>query len=69
MGDVVHYLLEEFPSLDILTIAGMRGNAAAGGVALAAACDIVIAGEHIVLNPAYRSLGLSQLILLWSLWN
>jgi hypothetical protein len=59
MDDVVHYLLQEFPSRDILTIAGMRGNAAAGGVALAAACDIVIAGEHIVLNPAYRSLGLS----------
>lgn len=36
----------------------MRGNAAAGGVALAAACDVVIAGADIVLNPAYRAIGL-----------
>jgi enoyl-CoA hydratase/carnithine racemase len=33
----------------VTTVAVMRGNAAAGGVALAAACDI---------NPAYRGMGL-----------
>jgi enoyl-CoA hydratase/carnithine racemase len=42
----------------ITTIAVMRGNAAAGGVALAAACDIVVAAENTVLNPAYRGMGL-----------
>jgi enoyl-CoA hydratase/carnithine racemase/methionyl-tRNA formyltransferase len=58
IDDVVHYLLQEFPTRGILTIAGIRGNAAAGGVALATACDIVIAGSEVVLNPAYRALGL-----------
>lgn len=58
IDDVVHYLLHEFPSRNILTIAAVRGNAAAGGVALAAACDVVIAGAGIVLNPAYRAVGL-----------
>lgn len=58
INDVVYYLLHEFPSRNILTIAGVRGNAAAGGVALAAACDSVVAGADVVLNPAYRALGL-----------
>ncbi|KAK3705386.1 hypothetical protein LTR37_013359 [Vermiconidia calcicola] len=58
INDVVHYILHEFSSHGILTIAAMRGNAAAGGVALAAACDIVTAGSEIVLNPAYRAIGL-----------
>jgi enoyl-CoA hydratase/carnithine racemase/methionyl-tRNA formyltransferase len=58
INDVVHYLLYEFPVRGILTIAAIRGNAAAGGVALAAACDIVIAGANVVLNPAYRAIGL-----------
>ena len=58
INDVVYYLLHEFPSRNILTIAGIRGNAAAGGVALAAACDSVVAGADVVLNPAYRALGL-----------
>ena len=59
INDVVHYILHEFPARGILTIAAIRGNAAAGGVALAAACDIVIAGAEVVLNPAYRAIGLS----------
>ncbi|QDS73431.1 hypothetical protein FKW77_008537 [Venturia effusa] len=58
IDDVVQYLLQEMPKRDILTIAGIRGNAAAGGVAFAAACDIVVAGANVVLNPAYRSMGL-----------
>jgi len=58
IDDVVHYILHEFPSRKITTFAAMRGNAAAGGVALAAACDFVLAGHEIVLNPAYRALGL-----------
>jgi enoyl-CoA hydratase/carnithine racemase len=55
---VVHYILHEFPSRNITTIAALRGNAAAGGVALATACDFVIAGSDVVLNPAYRGIGL-----------
>lgn len=58
INDVVYYLLHEFPSRNILTFAGIRGNAAAGGVALATACDCVVAGAEVVLNPAYRALGL-----------
>lgn len=58
INDVVYYLLHEFPSRNILTFAGVRGNAAAGGVAMATACDCVVAGADVVLNPAYRALGL-----------
>jgi len=58
IDDVVQYLLQDFPSHGILTFAAIRGNAAAGGVALATACDFVIAGTDVVLNPAYRALGL-----------
>ena len=58
IDDVVHYILYEFPGHGILTIAAIRGNAAAGGVALAAACDIIIAGSEAFLNPAYRTVGL-----------
>ena len=42
----------------VTTIAVLRGNAAAGGVAVAAACDVVFAAENTVLNPAYRAMGL-----------
>ncbi|EPS35213.1 hypothetical protein H072_11408 [Dactylellina haptotyla CBS 200.50] len=58
IDDVVFYLLHKFPAASIQTFAAIRGNAAAGGVALAAACDVVIAGADIVLNPAYRGIGL-----------
>jgi len=58
IDDVVHHILHEFPSRNITTIAALRGNAAAGGVALATACDFVIAGSDVVLNPAYRGIGL-----------
>lgn len=58
IDDVVHMLLEDFPRRNITTVAAMRGNCAAGGVALATACDTVIVGSESVLNPAYRALGL-----------
>lgn len=58
IDDVVHILLEVLPQKDVTTIAAMRGNCAAGGVALATACDVVIASSESVLNPAYRALGL-----------
>jgi putative two-component system protein, hydrogenase maturation factor HypX/HoxX len=40
-----------------LTIAALQGNAAAGGVFLALAADIVLARTGIVLNPHYRNMG------------
>lgn len=42
----------------ILTFAAVRGNVAAGGLAMATAADFVICAESAVLNPHYRGLGL-----------
>lgn len=42
----------------IVTVACLRGDAAAGGVALAAACDVTIASRGVVLNPSYRAMSL-----------
>ncbi|KAM0322074.1 hypothetical protein ACHAQA_009703 [Verticillium albo-atrum] len=58
MNDVVECVLKDFAANKIFTAAAIRGNCAAGGVALAASCDLVIAGSDVVLNPAYRGLGL-----------
>lgn len=58
IDDVIHILLDGFPRRNIMTVAAIRGNCAAGGVAMATACDVVIAGSETVLNPAYRALGL-----------
>ncbi|CAK9785842.1 ClpP/crotonase [Cutaneotrichosporon oleaginosum] len=64
-GDVSSQPRSDFmtsvPSLTergIVTVTCMRGNAAAGGVALAAAADIVVSAGSVVLNPAYRAMGL-----------
>jgi putative two-component system hydrogenase maturation factor HypX/HoxX len=40
-----------------LVVAGVRGNAGAGGVMLALAADQVYARSGVVLNPHYRSMG------------
>ncbi|KAH0346488.1 ClpP/crotonase, partial [Aureobasidium melanogenum] len=58
INDVILLILHDFAVRGIITVATLRGNAAAGGVALAAAADLVLAGEHVVINPAYRALGL-----------
>lgn len=58
IDDLVYSILHDFPSRGIKTIAAVRGNAAAGGVALATSCDFVLAGEDVVFNPAYRAMGL-----------
>ncbi|KAJ6779459.1 hypothetical protein PWT90_00765 [Aphanocladium album] len=58
IDDLVYSILYDFPNRGIKTIAAVRGNAAAGGVALATACDFVLAGEDVVFNPAYRAMGL-----------
>lgn len=58
IDDVVLFILQDFAARGITTISALRGNAAAGGVALAVCADYVIAGEEVVMNPAYRALGL-----------
>lgn len=58
INDVVQMLLEAFPRRNITTVAAVRGNCAAGGVAMATACDFVITGSDTVLNPAYGALAL-----------
>lgn len=40
-----------------LTVAAFQGNAAAGGVFLGLAADLVLARRGIVLNPHYRNMG------------
>ncbi len=42
---------------DKLTVAGMQGNAGAGGVFLALTCDLVFSREGVVLNPHYKNIG------------
>ena len=56
MNDLVRMVLL---SDAFLTVAALRGNAGAGGVFLALACDYVVAREGIVLNPHYKTIGLS----------
>ncbi|QRW10703.1 enoyl-CoA hydratase/isomerase family protein [Ceratobasidium sp. AG-Ba] len=42
----------------IITVAAIRSNVAAGGLALATAADIVLCAESAVINPHYRGVGL-----------
>jgi len=44
---------------DVITVSSLHKNAGAGGVFLALACDYVIASENSILNPHYKTLGLS----------
>ena len=44
---------------EIVTIASFARNAGAGGVFMGLACDYVVAKEGVVLNPHYKTLGLS----------
>lgn len=44
---------------DVITVASLGKNAGAGGVFLALACDYAVAREGVVLNPHYKTLGLS----------
>jgi len=44
---------------EAVTVASLHRNAGAGGVFLAAACDYVVASDTTVLNPHYKTIGLS----------
>ncbi len=56
MNDLIKSILE---ANEVVTIASLTRNAGAGGVFLALACDYIIAKESVVLNPHYKTLGLS----------
>lgn len=56
MNDLIKSILE---ADEVVTIASLARNAGAGGVFLALACDYVVAKESVVLNPHYKTLGLS----------
>jgi putative two-component system protein, hydrogenase maturation factor HypX/HoxX len=50
-------VLEIINTMSHLVIAGIRGNAGAGGVMLALAADHVFAREGVVFNPHYKGMG------------
>ena len=50
-------IFEILNTMSHLVVAGMRGNAGAGGAMLALAADHVYARSGVVLNPHYRSMG------------
>jgi putative two-component system protein, hydrogenase maturation factor HypX/HoxX len=54
MDDLVHDIITLD---DKLTVSALGANAGAGGVALAAAADIVWARPNVVLNPHYKGMG------------
>lgn len=54
IDDVVHEILT---TMSHLVIAGLRGNAGAGGAMLALAADYVYARDGVVFNPHYKTMG------------
>lgn len=56
MNDLIKSILE---ADEVVTVASLARNAGAGGVFMALACDYVVAKENVVLNPHYKTLGLS----------
>jgi len=56
MNDLVSSILY---ADEVITIASFARNAGAGGVFMGLACDYVVGKEGVVLNPHYKTLGLS----------
>ncbi|MBU3013925.1 hydrogenase [Poseidonibacter lekithochrous] len=56
MNDVINAIIY---ADEVVTIASFSTNAGAGGVFMGLACDYVVAKEGVVLNPHYKTLGLS----------
>ncbi len=56
MNDLVRAILF---AEEVITIASFHRNAGAGGVFLGLACDYVVGREGVVLNPHYKTLGLT----------
>ena len=44
---------------EVITVSSLHKNAGAGGVFLATACDYVVGEQNVVLNPHYKTMGLS----------
>jgi putative two-component system hydrogenase maturation factor HypX/HoxX len=56
MNDLIKSILE---ADEVVSVASLARNAGAGGVFIALACDYVVAKRGVVLNPHYKTLGLS----------
>ena len=56
MNDLIKSILE---ADEVVTVASLARNAGAGGVFMALACDYVVAKQDTVLNPHYKTIGLS----------
>ncbi len=56
MNDLVSAILY---ADEVVTVASFSRNAGAGGVFMGLACDYVVGREGVVLNPHYKTLGLS----------
>jgi putative two-component system hydrogenase maturation factor HypX/HoxX len=56
MNDLVSAILY---ADEVVTVASFGRNAGAGGVFMGLACDYVVGKEGVVLNPHYKTLGLS----------
>jgi len=56
MNDLVSSILY---ADEVITIASFARNAGAGGVFMGLACDYVVGKEGVVLNPHYKTLGLT----------
>lgn len=50
-------IIEILNTMSHLVVAGMRGNAGAGGAMMALAADHVFAREGVVINPHYKGMG------------
>jgi len=57
--NAMNNLVKSIIFCDKVTVASFGTNAGAGGVFLGLACDFVVARESIVLNPHYKTMGLS----------
>ena len=57
--NAMNNLIKAILFCDKVTVASFSTNAGAGGVFLGLACDFVVARESIVLNPHYKTMGLS----------
>jgi len=57
--NAMNNLVKSILFCDKVTVASFGTNAGAGGVFLGLACDFVVARESIVLNPHYKTMGLS----------
>jgi putative two-component system hydrogenase maturation factor HypX/HoxX len=51
------FVLDVLTTTDHWTIAALQGNAGAGGVFMALACDEVLMRRGVVLNPHYKNMG------------